>query len=106
MVDEVKYMRLVGNLIYLCNTWPNTQLDISYATSVLSRFSTKPRENHWRIGMRVLKYISGTLDYGIHYLKDKAMKLIGYSDSDWGNSIDHQNSTSGNYFSLGSSLVT
>ena len=34
LVDKAKYRRLVGSLIYLCNTRP----DISFATSVLSRF--------------------------------------------------------------------
>ena len=41
LVDEVKYKRLMGSLIYLCNTQP----DISLAIGVLSRFSNKPQEN-------------------------------------------------------------
>ncbi|MCO5564643.1 hypothetical protein L7F22_018309 [Adiantum nelumboides] len=43
LVDVEIYRRLVGGLIYLCNTRP----DICEATGVLSRFSNKPRENHW-----------------------------------------------------------
>ena len=44
LVDETLYMRLVGSLIFFCNTWP----DINFAVGVLSRFSNKPRENHWK----------------------------------------------------------
>ena len=49
LLDEAKYRRLVGSLIYLCNTRP----DINFPTGVPSRFSNKPRENHWRAGMQV-----------------------------------------------------
>ena len=51
LVDEAKYRRLVGSLIYLCNT----RLDISFATGILSKFSNNPQENHWRVRMQVLK---------------------------------------------------
>ena len=47
LADEVKYRRLVGSLIYLCNTRPN----ISFATGILSRFSNALPENHWRAGI-------------------------------------------------------
>ena len=88
LVDEAKYRRLVGSLIYLCNTRP----DISFATGVLSRFSNKPQENHWRAGMQVLKYIKGTLDYGITYTKGNT--LTGFCDSDWAGDVDSRRSVS------------
>ena len=38
---------------------------------------------------RVLRYIQGTLDYGIAYEKGKEATLIGYYDSDWsGSEVD------------------
>ncbi|CAL8999785.1 unnamed protein product [Prunus brigantina] len=34
------------------------------------------------------KYIKGTLDYGLEYVKGKNSMLIGFCDSDWGGSIE------------------
>jgi len=47
LVDERLYWKLVGSLIYLCNTRP----DISFAVGVVSRVSKKSWENHWNVGM-------------------------------------------------------
>ena len=82
LVDTRKYRKLVGGLIFLTNT----RLDISFSVGVLSRFSNKPRESHWKEGMRVLRYIKGTLDYGINY--GEGDTLIGYCDSDWAGDSD------------------
>ena len=57
LVDKGKYRRLVGSLIYLCNTRP----DINFAIGVPSKFSKKPQENHWNARMKVVKYIEGNL---------------------------------------------
>jgi len=50
---------------------------------------------------RVIRYIQGTLDYGIFYEKEKEAMLIGYCDSDWSGSEDDMKSTSGYAFNLG-----
>lgn len=49
---------------------------------------------------RVIRYIQGTLEYGIAYEKEKNVVLIGYCGSDWVGSEDDM-STSGYDFSLG-----
>ncbi|BBN69171.1 hypothetical protein Prudu_793S000200 [Prunus dulcis] len=43
---------------------------------------------------RVLRYIQGTLDFGIEFAKGKTATLIGYCDSDWAGSEDDMRSTS------------
>lgn len=99
-VDGKLYRRLVGSLIFLCNTRP----DISYAVGVLSRFSNKPRENHWQAGMRILKYLRGTLEYGITYKTGDL--LYGYCDSDWAGDIDSRKSVTGYGFMFGGSIIS
>ena len=47
LVDKRLYRKLMGSLIFLCNTRP----DISFAIGVLSKFSIKSRDNHWNVGM-------------------------------------------------------
>ena len=73
MVDIRKYRQVVGSLIFLCNTGP----DICFAVGVVSRFSNKPKETHWKVALRILKYIVGTLNYGIFY-KPTIDELSGY----------------------------
>ena len=91
-----EYRKFVGILIFLCNTKPDISLDVG----VLSRFSNKPRENHWKAGMQVLRYLKGTLDYGITYTSGTS--LYGHCDSDWAGDIDSRKLFFGYCFSLGS----
>jgi hypothetical protein len=100
LVDERLYRKLVGSLIFLCNTRP----DISYSVGVLSRFSNKPRENHWNAGMRILRYLKGTQGYGINYSTGKT--LIGFCDSDWAGDVDSRRSVTGYCFTLGSGCIS
>jgi hypothetical protein len=44
-----------------------TRLDISFAMSKLSQFTSNPVDDHWRELERVMHYLAGTMDYGIHY---------------------------------------
>jgi hypothetical protein len=56
----------------------------------------------------ILRYVAGTLDYGVLYRRGKKgdHQLIGYSDSDYAGDIDDRKSTSGMLFCLGSSPIT
>ena len=53
LADIGSYRKLVGSLIYLCNTRP----DIAFSVGVLSRFSNKPHGGHWNVGVQILKYL-------------------------------------------------
>ncbi|XP_052878573.1 uncharacterized mitochondrial protein AtMg00810-like [Gossypium arboreum] len=53
---------------------------------------------------KVLRYIKGTLDYGVLFNKAESLKLRGYTDSDWASSSDDMKSTSGYAFTLGSTM--
>ena len=49
----------------------------------------------------VLRYIKGTLDYKMLFIKSKvSLNLGGFCDSDWGSSLIDRRSTTGFYFSL------
>lgn len=101
-VDETLYRSLVGNLLYLTSTRP----DIMFASSLLSRFMHCPSHFHLGAGKRVLRYLQGTLNYGIKYYKNVNVKLTGFCDSDWGGCVDDMKSTSGYAFSLGSGIFS
>ncbi|XP_060216784.1 secreted RxLR effector protein 161-like [Lycium barbarum] len=97
-VEETYFRSLIGCLMYL--TAPRR--DILYAVSVLSRFMHCPSEVHLKAAKRIVRYIKGTITYGVKFQKTKPVKLFGYSDSDWGGSTDDMKSTLGYCFSLGS----
>jgi hypothetical protein len=54
----------------------------------------------------VLRYVKGTLDFGILYSRSKDLRLCGYTDSDWAGFVDDKKSTSRYVFSLGTGAVT
>lgn len=54
----------------------------------------------------MLRYIKGTLDYALEYVKGMNVVLIGFCDSDWGGSINDNKSTSGYAFSFGNGVFS
>jgi hypothetical protein len=53
-----------------------------------------------------MRYLKGTLDYGLRYVTYHEFELYGYSYSNWVGSIPNQNSTSTCFLSLGSSMIS
>ncbi|CAL8990976.1 unnamed protein product, partial [Prunus brigantina] len=100
--SEDQYRKIVGSLLYLTATRP----DVMYAASLLARYMHNPTNKHYGTAKRVLRYIKGTLDYGLMYEKGKRTVLIGYCDSDWGGSLEDSKSTSGYAFSFGSGVFS
>ncbi|XP_022155095.1 uncharacterized protein LOC111022227 [Momordica charantia] len=96
-VDENVYKSLVGCLMYLTSTRP----DIMYTVGVLCRFLHCASKNHMVARMIVLRYLKGTLSFGIKFSKEN-FELQGYSDSDWAGSLDDMKSISSYCFTFGS----
>jgi hypothetical protein len=62
---------------------------------------SKPSKEHWMGVKRILRYLKGTINYGIKYSSDKEDKdLVGFSDSDWAGDVDTRISTSGYVFQI------
>jgi len=53
----------------------------------------------------VLRYLQGTVDYGLDYVRGDGVRLAGYADSDWVGSASDR-STSGCCFGFGSAIVS
>jgi hypothetical protein len=66
----------------------------------------EPRQEHWIVAKHVLRYLRGTMEYGLRYLGDGEVILRGYSDSDWAGGSVNRKSTTWCCFSLGSSMIT
>ena len=100
--NEAEYRKLVGSLLYLTATRP----DIMYAACLLARFMHSPTNKHYGTAKRVLRYVQGTLDFGLEYKKGEGSVLVGFCDSDWSGSEDDMKSTSGYAFTFGSGVFS
>ena len=55
---------------------------------------TDPRHVHLIAAKHILRYLRGTVDYGIKYEVNQNINLEGYVDLDWeGNSIDRKSTS-------------
>jgi hypothetical protein len=87
--------------MYLMNTRP----DICFEVNTLSQFLVQPRRVHLVATKHVMRYLKGTMDYGLRYDGDHDFTLSGYTDADWAGSITDTKSTSGCCFNLGSAMI-
>ena len=55
---------------------------------------------------RIVRYVKGTLDYGLHLYPSSITTLISYTDADWGGCPDTRRSTSGYCVFLGDNLLS
>eukprot|EP00253_Pinus_taeda_P023981 PITA_23981 len=101
-VDATLYRQLVRKLLYLTHTRP----DLSFAVGLVARFLQNPRESHWEAAKRILRYVRGTIQFGIHYSAKATPLLVGFTDSDWAGDPDDRKSTAGYVFTLGSGPIT
>jgi hypothetical protein len=88
--------------MYLMNTRPN----ICFAVNTLSQFMVEPRRVHMVAAKHVMRYLKGTLDFGLSYNGDHDFRPSGYKDSDWAGSVSDRKSTSGCCFSLRSAMIS
>jgi hypothetical protein len=102
IVDVTMYRQMIGSLMYLTNTRP----DICFAVNTLSQYMVEPRHVHLVAAKHVLRYLKGTIDYGLRYVSDHEISLQGFTDSDWAGSVADRKSTSGCCFSFGSAMIS
>ncbi|GJX32733.1 ribonuclease H-like domain-containing protein [Tanacetum coccineum] len=72
------YRNLAGSLQYL----NFTRLDISYAVQQVCLYMHNPREPHLFALKRILRYVQGTLNYGLQLFSSSTTDLVAYSNAD------------------------
>ncbi|GJZ16526.1 ribonuclease H-like domain-containing protein [Tanacetum coccineum] len=77
--DPTLYRSLAGALQYLTFTRP----DLSYAVQQVCLYMHDPRDPHFTALKRILRYVRGTLDYGLHLHVSSTTQLSAYTDADW-----------------------
>ena len=80
-----------------------TRPDLMYTVSQLSSFNSNPCQRHLAAAKHALRYLKGTMTFGIVYRRQRAPSSprgfwsneVGYSDADWGRDLDSRRSTTG-----------
>lgn len=84
----------MGSLIYLIAT----QHDVMFVVSLISRYMECLTELHLQAAKRVLRYLKGTITFGLFYKKGGNKELITYTNSDYAQDLEDKKSTSGYLF--------
>ncbi|GJW70419.1 ribonuclease H-like domain-containing protein [Tanacetum coccineum] len=77
--DPTLYRSLAGALQYLTFTRP----DISYAVQQVCLYMHDPRAPHFTALKRILRYVRGTLTFGLQIHASTTAQLTAYTDADW-----------------------
>ena len=88
--------------MYMIHTRP----DIWYVVIAMSQFMTKPRQRHWVAAKHILRYLRGTITYGLRYTSSGGLFLHGYADVDWARSLVDRKSTCRYCFNLGYTMIS
>ena len=75
------YHSIVGVKIFLVTT---CRFDLSYVSTQLARYMSKPRWKHYRAAQYMLSYLSGNIDLGIAFYSSGNHRIYAYADSDFG----------------------
>ncbi|XP_019157740.1 PREDICTED: uncharacterized protein LOC109154394 [Ipomoea nil] len=89
--DPTQYHSLAGVLQYLTVTRP----DLSFAVNRVCQHMHSPTTEHWAMLKRVLRYVKGTLHFGLFICRSSSVAIHAFSDSDWAGDPADRKSTSG-----------
>ena len=84
----------------------NTRPDIFFAMNTLIQFLTYSIHVQLIAAKHILRYLKGTVDYGLKYKDDRKINLEGYVDSDLAGSAIDRKSTFGCCFSMGLGVIS
>ena len=94
--EHTEYRQIIGELIYAACI---TRIDLSYITSLLSRFSSQPYVFHMKGAKRVLNYLQHHSTYKLEFRRDPAQDkeytIYVYTDSNWASESGDRKSTGG-----------
>nr|GEW64423.1 retrovirus-related Pol polyprotein from transposon TNT 1-94 [Tanacetum cinerariifolium] len=91
-VDPTHYHGMVGTHMYLTSSRP----DLVYAVYMCARYQARPTKKHLHAVKIIFRYLKGTINQGLWYLKDSAITLTAFVDADHAGCQDTRRSTSGN----------
>lgn len=100
--DTRIYRRLVDRLIYLTIT----RTDLSYVVHILSQFLSKPKSDHMKATLKLVKYLKQSPGQGVLFSASSPLSLTAFCDADWGSCKNSRQSLIGYCVLLGNSLIS
>jgi hypothetical protein len=100
--DQQLFRSIVGALQYVIISMP----DISYVVNRVSQFMHAPTCVHWAAVKRILRYLKGTIDFGITIKPSSSFSITAFSDSDWAGCQNDRKSTTGYLVFLDPNLIS
>ncbi|XP_026452071.1 uncharacterized protein LOC113352472 [Papaver somniferum] len=100
--DPSLYKSVVGVLQYATIT----RQDIAFAVNKSFQFMQSPTEVHWTAVELILRYLQGTLGYGLQFKQPSSLQLQVFSNADWDGDITDRRSTSGMAIFMGPNIIS
>ncbi|XP_041003944.1 uncharacterized mitochondrial protein AtMg00810-like [Juglans microcarpa x Juglans regia] len=100
--NPAHYCSIVDALQYLTLTRP----DLSYSVNFVSQFMRSPTEANYKMVKRILRYLKGTVDLGLHFSSHSTLDLYAFSNADWAGCPITRRSTTGYCVFLGSNCIS
>jgi hypothetical protein len=65
----------------------------------------EPEEAHLQAAKKILRYLQGTINYGVFFPSNDSSSFHTYADADWGRDLDTRRSVSGILHKLGNTTI-
>ncbi|GJY08300.1 retrovirus-related pol polyprotein from transposon TNT 1-94 [Tanacetum coccineum] len=101
-VDPTSYRGIIGTLMYLTSSRP----DLIFVVCMCVRYQAKPTKKHLHAVKRIFRYLIGTNNMGLWYLKDSCIALTAFAYADHAGYQNTKKSTSRIMQLLGDKLVS
>nr|GEV76820.1 hypothetical protein [Tanacetum cinerariifolium] len=102
VVDPSHYHGIIVTLLYLTASRP----DLQFAIFMCARYQARPTEKHVNAVKRIFRYLRGTVNRSLWYLKDSSVALTAFTYADHAGCQDTRRSTSGSVQFLGERLIS
>ena len=102
-MKTISYFSVVGSLMYaqVC-----IHLDIAFVVGMLARYFSNPRQSHWKMTKKVLRYLQDTKDLMLTYRHTDTLEVVGFSDFNYAGCMDDKKSTSCYIFMMVEGVVS
>jgi hypothetical protein len=103
-ITAENYAQALGSLMYAANT---CRPDLAHVAGTCARATSAPDHNAVLLLRRAFRYVAGTLEQGLTYRAKSLnpLRLVAYSDADWGGCVRSGKSTTGMALFLAGAVV-